>query len=133
MSKTKSLMRTSDASIIQEIEKGIKVPQALKVIQGANLPQSRLTKLLKISSSTFAIRKKTGILTPQESERFIRFREAYLLAVEVFDGKKEVAREWFDMPLRDFDGKTPMEMLETGFGFEQVKNMLHAIEYGVYL
>ena len=59
-----------------------------------------------------------------------RQRRIYKLAIETF-GAKEKAERWLRRPLRQFHGRTPMEMLETDSGSRQVEVLLGRIGHGL--
>ena len=44
----------------------------------------------------------------------------------------ETARDWLKKPNRALAGKTPIELLDTDAGTQQVYQLLNKIEYGVY-
>lgn len=52
-------------------------------------------------------------------------------AVEVF-GEAEKARVWLDRPNHALSGATPLSLLSTPEGREQVLTLLGRIEHGVY-
>lgn len=52
------------------------------------------------------------------------------LAVATF-GSTEKAYRWLRQPRKRFDGKTPMEMLDTGLGAQAVEDLLVQIAHGI--
>jgi putative toxin-antitoxin system antitoxin component (TIGR02293 family) len=74
--------------------------------------------------------KKRQRLSLDESNRVSRVARIYALAVETL-GEREKANRWLRKPLRQFAGRTPMEMLETELGAHQVENLLGRISHGL--
>jgi putative toxin-antitoxin system antitoxin component (TIGR02293 family) len=52
-------------------------------------------------------------------------------ATEVFDDR-EVAVDWMLSSNRALEGQSPLDVLDTEVGEEQVRTLLGRIEYGVY-
>ena len=76
-------------------------------------------------------RKHTGHLSPDESERLYRLAKILAFAESVL-GDKAKARHWLNSPNRALGNVTPLSLLETEAGADEVANVLGRIEYGVY-
>ena len=76
-------------------------------------------------------RKQTGRLSPEESERVYRFAKVFAFAESVL-GNREKARHWLTSPNRALRNATPLSLLETEAGADEVSNVLGRIDYGVY-
>jgi putative toxin-antitoxin system antitoxin component (TIGR02293 family) len=84
-----------------------------------------------IPRRTLAHRQKNQQrLSREESNRVSRVVRIYALAVETL-GDKAKAKHWLRRPLRQFSGRTPMEMLETDLGAHQVEVLLGRIGHGL--
>lgn len=69
-------------------------------------------------------------LSRDESNRIWRLARIHALAVETL-GAEEKARHWLRQPLRQFGGRSAMEMLETESGAHQVENLLGRVSHGI--
>ena len=76
-------------------------------------------------------RKVSGRLLPEESERVYRLAKVVALAESVL-GAREKARHWLNTPNRALGNVTPLSLLETEAGADEVTNVLGRIEFGVY-
>jgi len=74
--------------------------------------------------------KKRERLSLEESNRVSRVARIWAQAVETF-GAADKARRWLRKPIRQFGGRTPMEMLETELGAHQVEMLLGRIAHGL--
>ncbi len=84
-----------------------------------------------IPRRTLAHRQKNQQrLSLEESNRVSRLARIYAMALETL-GDDEKAKRWLRRPLRQFRGRTPMEMLETDLGAYQVEVLLGRIGHGL--
>lgn len=63
------------------------------------------------------------------SERLDRISTVALLAEEVFEDK-QAASEWMSSPNTALGGNTPIMHCDTAIGAQQVRRILHALEWG---
>lgn len=75
-------------------------------------------------------RMRNQRLSLEESSRVSRVARIYALALETL-GDEHKAKRWLRRPLRQFRGRTPMEMLETDLGAHQVEVLLGRIGHGI--
>jgi putative toxin-antitoxin system antitoxin component (TIGR02293 family) len=71
-------------------------------------------------------------LSPHERDRVERLERVVEFAVRVF-GEAETANRWLRKPSRPLGGRSPIVLLETETGANDVFELLHAIDHGVYL
>jgi putative toxin-antitoxin system antitoxin component (TIGR02293 family) len=69
-------------------------------------------------------------LSAEESNRVARVARIFALASETL-GDDERATRWLRRPLRHFDDRTPMEMLATDVGTNQMETLLLRIAHGI--
>jgi len=74
--------------------------------------------------------KRNQRLSLEESNRVSRVARIYALALETL-GDQEKAKRWLRRPLRQFRGRTPMQLLETDLGAHQVEVLLGKIGHGL--
>ncbi len=66
-----------------------------------------------------------------ESDRASHVARILSLGEVVFGGK-EMSERWLRKPKRQFENRTPMEMLETEIGARLVEEALHRINNGIF-
>lgn len=82
------------------------------------------------SPSTFERRKKGKLPLDQvASERLDRLASVALLAEEVFEDKT-AATVWLCEPNQALAGRSPLSLCDTEIGANQVRRILHALEWG---
>jgi putative toxin-antitoxin system antitoxin component (TIGR02293 family) len=119
------------AELIQRIQKGLRFSE-LKTLQGTlDLPFEKLAAKLCISRSTLQRRKAAGRLSPDESDKVIRFSRLLTQATRVF-GDIERARAWLKHSQVGLGGAIPLDYASTEAGAREVENLLGRIEYSVY-
>jgi putative toxin-antitoxin system antitoxin component (TIGR02293 family) len=116
---------------IAQIKKGLTIDEMSALTANLNITEKHLAKVIGLSISTLAIRKKTGRLKPTESERIMRVDRIFCRAMEVF--KDEIiAKRWIKSPAKALGGIAPIDFTDTDIGAKEVENLLGRIEYGVY-
>src|SRR5207244_4538520 len=119
------------AELIHRIQKGLRFSE-LKTLQDTlDLPFEKLAAKLCISRSTLQRRKAAGRLSPDESDKVVRFSRLLRHATAVF-GDAERARAWLKHPQVGLGGAVPLDYASTETGARQVDNLLGQIDYGVY-
>ena len=117
--------------LIQKIQKGLRFSE-LKTLQDTlHLPFEQLAAKLCISRSTLQRRKAAGRLSPDESDKVIRFSRLLTHATSVF-GDLERARAWLKHPQVGLGGAAPLDYASTEAGAREVENLLGRIDYSVY-
>ena len=117
--------------LIQRIQKGLRFSE-LKTLQDTlDLPFEKLAAKLCISRSTLQRRKATGRLSPDESDKVVRFSRLLRHATRVF-GDVERARAWLKHPQVGLGSAVPLDYASTETGAREVEDLLGRIEYSVY-
>jgi len=106
---------------------------ALEAIDG--LRRSGLTDeeiySLVLPRRTLAHRRARGeALSRDESDRAVRLARAFALAEQVF-GDPERAWRWLRGPRRQFEARSPLQLLATEAGARIVDELLHQIDDGM--
>ena len=97
--------------------------------QHLRIDRSLLFKILGISERT-AQRKhqQDALLSPSASDRLARIDRIFQLAGEIL-GSEEKAADWLKRPNRPLGNETPLALLDTDAGAQQVERELRQIEY----
>lgn len=119
------------------IEVGIPVSAILRVKKVAGLSEQQMAQTVGISRRTFSRRIQQAVsdihkrLTPAESDRLYRLARIVARATEVFGDERE-AQRWLNEPKRALQGQTPLEVIKTEPGVQQVDLLLGRIEHGIF-
>lgn len=89
-------------------------------------------ELIGISEKTLSrARAGKGKLDPVVSDRLFRLARIVTLAIDVLEGE-EPAVHWLKRPQFGLGGRTPLSLLATDAGRDEVEKLLLRIEHGVY-
>jgi putative toxin-antitoxin system antitoxin component (TIGR02293 family) len=89
-------------------------------------------ELIGISEKTLSrARAGQGRLDPVVSDRLFRLARIVALAIEVLEGEEPAVR-WLKRPQFGLGGRTPLSLLATDAGRDEVEKLLLRIEHGVY-
>ena len=119
------------ADVIRRIQKGLRFSE-LKTLQNSiGLPFEQLAAKLCVSRSTLQRRKAAGRLSPDESDKIVRYSRLLHQATDLF-GDIEKARAWLKHPQYGLGGAVPLDYATTEAGAREVENLLGRMKYGVY-
>jgi putative toxin-antitoxin system antitoxin component (TIGR02293 family) len=119
------------SDLIRKIQKGLRFSELETLQNSIDMPFEQLAAKLSISRSTLQRRKAAGRLSPDESDKVMRFSRLLEHATNVF-GDVEKARAWLKHPQYGLGGAVPLDYAETEIGAREVDNLLGRIDYGVY-
>src|SRR5213594_1024927 len=129
--KTLSAKAKHPHELIRRIQKGLPFSD-LKVLQDSiDMPFEQLAAKLSISRSTLQRRKAAGRLSPDESDKVIRYSRLVQQAADFF-GEIGKARAWLKHPQYGLGGAVPLDYARTEAGAREVENLLGRMKYGVY-
>src|SRR5215469_17144043 len=122
---------THPTELVRQIQKGLPFSQLQALRKQLDLPLDKLASRLSISRATLHRRKNAGRLSPDESDKVMRFSRLLEHAAAVF-GKLERGRAWLKFPQYGLGGAVPLDYAKTEIGAREVDNLLGQIDYGVY-
>jgi putative toxin-antitoxin system antitoxin component (TIGR02293 family) len=117
--------------LIRSIRAGLRFRELETLQKNIDLPLEQLAGKLAISRSTLQRRKLAGRLSPDESDKVVRFSRLLRLAADLF-GSIENGRVWLKFPQRGLGGAVPLDYAETEAGALEVERLLGRINYSVY-
>ncbi len=117
--------------LIRKIQKGLRFSELETLQDSIDLPFEQLAAKLAISRSTLQRRKVAGRLSPDESDKVIRYSRLVRQAADFF-GDIEKARAWLKHPQYGLGGAVPLDYARTEAGAREVENLLGRMKYGVY-
>ncbi len=115
------------------IRKGIPMAAGSQLKEKLSLTDKDFADIIGLSARTFTRKKKAGgNLPPEASDRLFRLARVFAFAVEVL-GEENYAKAWLNTPNIALGNETPIDLIRTDAGTEEVKNLLGRIKYGVPL
>ena len=117
--------------LIRQIQRGLRFSELETLQNSLHMPFEQLAAKLAISRSTLQRRKAAGRLSPDESDKIIRYSRLVRQAADFF-GDIEKARAWLKHPQYGLGGAVPLDYATTEAGAREVENLLGRMEYGVY-
>ncbi|HJW39529.1 MAG TPA: antitoxin Xre/MbcA/ParS toxin-binding domain-containing protein [Candidatus Udaeobacter sp.] len=129
--KTRGPKAMHPTELIHRIQKGLRFSELKTLQDSIDLPFEQLAAKLSISRSTLQRRKAAGRLSPDESDKVIRYSRLVRQAADFF-GDIEKARAWLKHPQYGLGGAVPVDYARTEAGAREVENLLGRMKYGVY-
>ncbi len=120
------------AEMIRRIQKGLPFSDLKALQDSIDMPFEQLAAKLSMSRSTLQRRKANGRLSPDESDKVMRFARLLEHATDVF-GDIDKARAWLKHPQYGLGGAVPLEYAETEIGARGVADRAReSREHGVH-
>jgi len=114
---------------VAKLRQGVPYATFEGLCQKLNISQKSMATYLGLNIRTLTRRKKTGILTTDESERVIRaLRLLDLTSISLEDKNRAVS--WLKKPKVALGQVAPITLLDTAFGAKEVENLLEKMESG---
>jgi putative toxin-antitoxin system antitoxin component (TIGR02293 family) len=122
-------------NIIEKVKTGFSMSAGNKLAHHLGIePKVLFIHFLGMSRSTMIRREKQARprLSPDESDKLVRY--AYLLsqATRLMEGDEEAAREWLGSPSPALGDHTPLECATTEVGARRVDDLINSLEYGMF-
>lgn len=91
-----------------------------------------LARVMDLSPTTLARRRKAGLLTPEESDRLVRLARLVALAHDMMRGDGDAARRWLGDPHELLEGEPPLERASTEVGGREVEQLIGRLRHGIF-
>jgi putative toxin-antitoxin system antitoxin component (TIGR02293 family) len=127
------VLRRRGTSLLQlhaAVEGGLHVAVIEELLKNLRASREELLVALSMSLRTLSRRQKTGVLSPEESDRALRLARVAAHAEEVLGGR-DAAVSWLHRGNRALGGRKPLELVRTDAGAELVIDVLGRLEHGV--
>ena len=126
-----TIYRITTMEKIAIIKKGISKKQLIIIKDEVDLDYDELSELLAVSRANLIGKKGNEKFDASTSERILLLADVITYGRSVF-GDNNLFNEWLKTPSRALGGITPLSMMDTLYGTEEVKNEIGRIAYGVY-
>jgi putative toxin-antitoxin system antitoxin component (TIGR02293 family) len=125
-----SALATND--LIDVVQRGLSFRALETFSYETGFAPASVASLIQIPERTFARRKSSGRLSPDESERLLRISTIFEKAVALFEGNVGEAVEWLTKPKKALGDKVPMSYARSELGAREVENLIGRLEHGVF-
>jgi len=115
---------------VEVIRKGLPVKVVANLAKRLSLSTVELTAALRLPRQTYIRRRETGRLSPDESDRVVRFADLLARATDLF-GNEGDAAHWLSQPAAALNGETPIHYAMTELGAKEVANLIGRLEHGI--
>jgi putative toxin-antitoxin system antitoxin component (TIGR02293 family) len=130
VSAQKASVPRTTTRVIGAVREGLPTGNLTKMAQLLAVDRTVLLRILGVSQRTIQRRHVLSErLSPSASDRLSRIERIYTLAGEVF-GDGEKAAQWLKRPRRALADESPLKLLDTDAGTQQVERELRQIQYG---
>jgi putative toxin-antitoxin system antitoxin component (TIGR02293 family) len=125
--------RLADAGlqVVQNARNGLKTSFFLQLGEKMGLSMQDMSKILNISLRTLQRYEDEHILDADASSKVIQLYLLQQKGLDVF-GTQPSFNSWLRDPLPELDGGTPLEYLDTPFGYQILHQILGRIEHGIF-
>lgn len=123
--------RATALELREVVRRGLPFSALESLARHSELSPQDLAAVVGIPARTFARRRQSRHLTPEESDRLYRVARAFALSVQVLTDVAK-ARTWLIAPNRALGGETPLALLDTDIGARQVEDVLQRLNYGIF-
>ncbi len=116
---------------VEIVRHGLPTQAVRHLFREMDITQDEIARALHIPMRTFSRRMRSSAFEPIESEKLVRLVRVFAFAKEVFNGDSNKATEWIKRPNRALGNVTPLSLLDSDLGAEQVTDTLGRLQEGV--
>jgi len=117
--------------LISAVRYGLPYEVFPRLQEALGLNAQTLAGLVGIPVRTLNKRKHAGRFTPEESDNLLRIARVGSRVFDFFESR-EAALGWLKSPEMAFDNVTPLSLLDTEVGAQEVLRLLGQLEHGVF-
>jgi putative toxin-antitoxin system antitoxin component (TIGR02293 family) len=110
---------------------GITKESLVSFKQVINIDYDHLSAILGTTKTTLHKKQGKEVFSASISEKAIALMDLYRYGYEVFEDPIKF-NKWVLTNNRALGNRTPLEVMDTIFGIDEIKNIITRIEYGVY-
>ena len=118
--------------VLEMVRGGLPFSMFDELVRAVGGSQRELAAVIGIPATTLARRKRSGTLSPSESDRLVRIARLEAMAVAMMRGKASAAGEWLRTPHDLLNRETPLERASTETGARDVELLIGRMRHGVF-
>jgi len=126
-----SAMPISDFSVIRASREGVDRSLVDTVSNLVKLTDNEMAYLLGMTPRNLHRIPSDKRLGIDASERLLLLKNILIHALDTFEGKETIVRNWLRMPLSELNDQSPLQMMDTVTGFSLVDDVLGRLDYGL--
>ena len=113
------------------IRKGVSKNDLEDIKEHSGLDYDTLSRILAVSRATLINKKGLEKFDTATSKRILLLADTLSYGESVFEDKDRFNR-WMKNSNKALGDKAPIDLMDTVYGIQEVKNMIGRIEYGVF-
>ncbi|GLU51086.1 antitoxin Xre/MbcA/ParS toxin-binding domain-containing protein [Dyadobacter frigoris] len=121
----------SDFSVIRTSREGVLRSVVDTVSQMVKLTDNEMAYLLGMTPRNLHRIAPDKRLGTDASERLLLLKNILIHALDTFEGKEAIIRNWLRTPISELNDQTPLQMMDTVTGFSLVDDVLGRLDYGL--
>ena len=118
--------------VLEMVRSGLPFSMFDELVGAVGGSQKELAAVVGIPATTLARRKRSGMLTPSESDRLVRIARLETMAAAMMRGDASAAGRWLRTPHDLLDRETPLERASTETGARDVELLIGRLRHGVF-
>ncbi len=113
------------------VRSGLSFSSLERFQRNTSLSSSEIAVVIRLPARTWARRKETGKLEPDESDRLLRASRVFGRGLELFEGDADEARQWLLAAQPLLGNLIPFELAATDIGALEVERLIGRLEHGI--
>jgi putative toxin-antitoxin system antitoxin component, TIGR02293 family len=113
------------------VRSGLSFASLERFQRNTSLSSNEIAVVIRLPARTWARRKATGKLEPDESDRLLRASRVFGRALELFEGDADAARQWLLGAQPLLGNLIPFELAATDVGALEVERLIGRLEHGI--
>ena len=122
----------SEDETISRSRQGVLRAEVDRVAQLVGLTDKETAAALGLSASYLHRLKTAQRISQDASERLLLLENLLQHGLDTFDGRMTTVLGWLRSSLRELNGQTPLQTLDTVMGFTLVDRVLGRIDHGIF-
>jgi len=116
---------------IATVKNGISKDYVVSLKAMINIDYDRFAAILGTTKTTLHKKQGKEVFSTSISEKVIALKDLYSYGYEVFEDQDKF-NKWIQTNNHALGDRIPLEVMDTIFGIDEVKNIITRIEHGVY-
>lgn len=113
------------------IRKGVSKNDLEEIKEESGLDYDTLSTILAVSRATLINKKGLEKFDAATSERILMLADTLFYGQSVFEDKDRF-NSWMQTNNKSLGDRTPIELMDTVYGIQEIKKLIGRIEYGVF-
>ena len=118
--------------VVAMVRRGLPFSMLDEVAAAVGVGRLAVAEVVGLPPTTLSRRRKSGGLTPTESDRLVRLARLVAMAYDMMQGDGKAARRWLKEPHELIEGEAPFERASTEVGGREVEQLIGRIRHGVF-